>query len=200
MLISFQKKIILASTSKVRKKILEEVSLKFEVMAPLFDEDEGKKKVKTTPQKLALYLAQQKALSISKKFPDAYVIGSDQVCEFLGKEISKSKNAKEAVAQLKKFNGQEHFQNNAVAVALGGKIIFKNFSRVKLQMRKLTLKEIESYVKQDQPWGCAGSYKYESLGKHLFAKISGDYYSVLGMAIQPLLAFFHDKKVIKINS
>jgi septum formation protein len=199
MLIDHNCHLILASTSKIRKKILEEVGLKFEVMAPLFDEDAGKKKVKLSPQKLAVYLAEQKALSISEKFPDAYVIGSDQVCEFEEKEISKSNNAVEALSQLKKINGKIHYQNNAVAVALNGKIIFKKFSRVKLTMRKMAISEIESYVNCDQPWGCAGSYKYESLGKHLFEKISGDYYSVLGLAIQPLLNFFHQKKLLKIK-
>jgi septum formation protein len=193
-------RLILASSSKIRKKILEEVALQFEVIAPFFDEDAGKKNSKLAPQKLAMFLAQEKALSVSQKFRDAYVIGSDQVCEFLGKEISKSNNADEALKQLKKFNGKTHFQNNAVVVAFNGKIIFKNFSRVKMQMRKMLLSEIASYVKQDTPWGCAGSYKYESLGKHLFEKISGDYYSVLGLAIQPLLYFFHSKKLIKINS
>ncbi len=66
-------------------------------------------------------------------------------------------------------------------------------------MRKLSTQEIESYVASDQPWGCAGSYKYESLGKHLFEKISGDYYSVLGLAVQPLLNFLHQKKLLKIK-
>jgi septum formation protein len=63
-------------------------------------------------------------------------------------------------------------------------------------MRKMSESEIENYVKADQPWGCAGSYKYESLGKHLFDKISGDYFSILGLAIQPLIKFFHNKKII----
>ena len=199
MLVKHNCHLILASTSKIRKKILEEVGLKFEVMAPFFDEDEGKKKVKLSAKKLAIFLAEQKALSVSKKFRDAYVIGSDQVCEFEKKEISKSKNEMEAIRQLKKFNGGIHFQNNAVAIAFDGKIIFKNFSQVKLKMRKMSVGEIASYVKYDQPWGCAGSYKYESLGKHLFEKISGDYYSVLGLAIQPVLNFLHSKKLLKIN-
>lgn len=194
-------RLILASTSKVRKKILQEAALSFEVIAPTFDEDSEKKKLAKMPsKKLAIFLAEQKALSISKEFRDAYVIGSDQVCEFEKKEISKSKNPSEALKQLKKFNGKAHLQNNAVVVALNGKIIFRNFSQVKLKMRKMTSKEIENYVKADQPWGCAGSYKYESLGKHLFEKISGDYYSVLGLAIQPLLAFLHAKKLITIRS
>jgi len=190
--------LILASTSKIRRKILDEVGLKFKVVAPDFDEEKAKKNLKLSPKKLAIFLAQQKALSVSKKLRDVYVVGSDQVCEFEEKEIPKSKNFAEALKQLKKFNGKIHFQNNAVAVAFNGKIIFKNFSRVKLEMRKMSAAEIENYVKVDQPWGCAGSYKYESLGKHLFEKISGDYYSVLGLAIQPLLAFFYRKKLISL--
>jgi septum formation protein len=190
--------LILASTSKIRQKILDEVSLKFEIVTPDFDEEKAKKNLKLSPKKLAIFFAEQKALSISKKMRDVHVIGSDQVCEFEEKEIPKSKNSAEALKQLKKFNGKIHFQNNAVAVALDGKIIFKNFSRVKLKMRKMSITEIENYVKIDRPWGCAGSYKYEALGKHLFEKISGDYYAILGLAIQPLLAFFHRKKLISI--
>ena len=193
-------RLILASTSKVRKTILTDSGLDFEVMAPLYDEDEEKKSLAKMPAKdLALFLAKQKALSISDAFPDAYVIGSDQVCEFQKKEISKSKNSKEALEQLKKFNGKTHFQNNAVVVALNGKVVFKNFSRVELKMRKMIDAEIKLYVKIDKPWGCAGSYKYESLGKHLFEKISGDYFSVLGLAIQPLLAFLYRKKIISLK-
>lgn len=194
-------RLVLASTSKIRKRILEEADLQFEVIAPTYDEDSEKKKLKKMPaKKLAIFLAEQKALSISEAFPDAYVIGSDQVCEFEKKEISKSNNATEALSQLKKFNGKIHFQNNAVVIAHRGKIIFRNFSQVKMKMRKLSANEIASYVKQDEPWGCAGSYKYESLGKHLFERISGDYYSVLGLAIQPLIAFLHAKKLLQIKS
>ncbi len=192
-------KIALASTSKVRKKILTESGIDFRVLAPLYDEDGEKKNLPKMPtKKLALFLAKQKALSISEKFPELYVIGSDQVCEFEKREIPKSKNAKEALTQLKKFNGKIHYQNNAVVVAFAGKIIFENFSRVELKMRKMMSREIEDYVKLDQPWGCAGSYKYESFGKHLFEKISGDYFSVLGLAIQPLLNFFYEKRIISL--
>ncbi len=199
MLIESKYRLILASTSKVRNQILKDVGLKFEVMPPLFDEDAGKKSVRLEPRKLAMYLAEKKALSVSEKFSNCYVIGSDQVCEFEEREIGKSNNSQEALNQLKKFNGKIHYQNNAVVVAFNGKIVFRKFSRVKLKMRQLTTQEVESYVNHDQPWGCAGSYKYESLGKHLFEKISGDYYSVLGLAIQPLLAFLHAKKIIEIK-
>ncbi len=199
-MLSNNQKIILASTSAVRKKILEEVGLEFLVIAPTYDEDLEKKNLNLPPKELAVFLAKEKALSISRKFSDAVVIGSDQVCEFEGEEISKSKNADEAIAQLLKFNGKTHFQNNAVCVAKGDKIIFQSFSRVQLKMRNLTPEEISNYVKKDQSWSCAGSYKYESLGKHLFEEVEGDYYSILGLAIQPLIAFFHEQKIISIKS
>ena len=65
-------------------------------------------------------------------------------------------------------------------------------------MRKLTLKQIQDYVVFEQSYGCAGSYKYESLGKHLFSNIKGDYYAVLGLSIQPLLNFLHQNIIITI--
>lgn len=200
MLISSKHPIILASSSKIRAKIMKQVELNFETHSPDFDEEAAKKIHKGSIRQLAITLAEGKALSISKKFPDSYVIGSDQVCEFSRKAISKSNNKEEAIAQLTKMNGSNHYQNNATVIALNGKIIFRNFSRVKMTMRQLTKQEIEQYVEIEKPWGCAGSYKYESLGKHLFKKTSGDYFSILGLSIQPILHFLHRQKIIKFNS
>lgn len=200
MLIAHNAQLILASTSKVRKKILQEAGLEFETIPSSFDEEKAKKSLSLPPKKLAVVLAEQKALSVSRNFRDNYCIGADQVCEFDGQEVPKSKNSIEALEQLKKFNGKTHFQNNSVVIAFNGKIIFKNFSKAKLKMRELTEKQIEKYVNSEQPWNCAGSYKYESLGKHLFEKVSGDYYTILGLKIQPVLAFLHNQKLISIRS
>ncbi len=193
------KKIILASNSAVRKQILHGVGLEFESLSPIFDEEIGKKQNPDfSIKELALYLAEQKALSISALHKDAIVIGSDQICEFKNKSINKSNNLDEAIAQITLFNGKIHYQNNAVAVVKNGKVIFRKFTKVKLKMRSLDINQIKKYVEFDQPWGCAGSYKYESMGKHLFEKINGDYYSILGLNIQPLLSFLHKKNYIKI--
>ena len=197
MLIKQNVEIILASSSKIRQKILTESGFNFKVIKPFYDEDAEKQNLPKMPaRQLAIFLAKEKALSVSRKFPNAYVIGSDQVCEFEENEISKSFNSKEALEQLSKFNGKTHFQNNGAVIALNGKIIFENFSRVEMKMRQISQEQIEQYVKIDEPWGCAGSYKYESLGKHLFDEVKGDYYSVLGLAIQPLISFFHSEKLI----
>ena len=204
MLIQSNQSIILASTSAVRKKILDGVGIEYRAISPTCDEDLLKEEfLKNKPNclmsDLAIFLSLQKALSISKLYPDSYVIGSDQVCEFEGQEISKSKDAESAIAQLKKFNAKTHFQNNGVVVVKDSKVIFENFSRVELKMRKLNELEIEKYVHYDESWGCAGSYKYESYGQHLFEKIDGDYYSILGLALQPLLRFLHEQGAISFS-
>ncbi len=194
------KHFILASTSAVRKQILQDAMLDFEAIAPLFDEEKSKlENSHLTIAQLAIFLAEGKALSISQIHNNALVIGSDQICELNCKAIDKSKNAEDAIAQLTNFSGQTHYQNNATVVAKNGKIIFRKISRVKLKMRKISANDIQSYVSTDKPWGCAGSYKYESLGKHLFEKISGDYHSILGLNLQPLLNFLHRKKYINIS-
>jgi septum formation protein len=193
------KKIILASTSSIRKKILSETGINFVVEKPLYDEDEEKKFLpKMSCKKLSIFLASQKALSLSNIDSSAYIIGVDQVCEIDKKPINKSNNFDEAFSQLKKFNNNVHYQNNALIVVHNNKIIFKNFTKVSLKMRQLSDAEIITYINSDQPFGCAGSYKYESMGKHLFEKIAGDYYAVLGLSIQPLLFFLHSNNIISI--
>lgn len=197
MLINNNFPIILASSSYIRKKILESVGLKFEIITPFYDEDEEKKSLNiNSPAKLAVYLASQKALSVSQKHPTSYVIGADQVCEINDHIIHKSSNKKEAVEQLSRLNNQIHTQNNGLVIAYNHKIIFKKFSKVTLKMRNLTPQDIQKYVDHDESFGCAGSYKYEEMGKHLFAEIKGDYYAILGLNVQPLLNFFHSNKII----
>jgi len=192
-------KIILASNSLVRRKILQETNIDFEAFSPDFDEENAKKENENLSIKdLAIFLAKGKALSISKKFPDALIIGSDQICEVDGKKIDKSNNQEEAFLQLKLMSGKKHFQNNAVVIAKNGKIIFTKFTKVELLMRKISDQEISSYINADKPWGSAGSYKYESFGKILFAKIKGDYYSILGLNLQEILNFLCKKKYIEI--
>ncbi len=197
MLLTTHHKIILASTSAVRQQILQSVQLPFVVVAPNVDEDKLKKQLNIScPLKLALELAKAKALSIAKQHPDAYIIGADQVCALGDSFLNKAKTQQEAVLQLNALSGKTHTQNNGFAVVHQHKVVFSHSAKVSLTMQKLSLASIKKYVESDNPVGCAGSYKYESLGKHLFSRVNGNYYAVLGLNIQPLLNFFYTAKII----
>ena len=199
MLITQNIPIVLASTSKIRKRILSTAGLDFKVIKSPFNEDEEKEKFPDfSPQELATFLAKQKAIEVSKIHSKTIVIGADQVCELDGKELFKSLNPEDALEQLKKINGKRHFQNNCSVIAFDGEIIFESFCRVELKMRNLSIMQLKKYVETEKSWGCAGSYKYESLGKHLFEKVDGDYFAVLGLNIQPLLHFMHQFNFITI--
>jgi septum formation protein len=145
-----------------------------------------------------MYLAKQKALSVSISNPSALTIGSDQICELAGISIDKSKDRQDAINQLALLEGETHIQNNAVCLYQGSKLLFKNSSKAKLTVRNLSNQEIETYVDLDQSWGCAGSYKFESFGKHLFEKVQGADNSIVGMNVLPLLNFLHQNKLISL--
>jgi len=197
MLLTTHHKIILASTSAVRQQILQSVQLPFVAVAPNVDEDKLKKQLNIScPLKLALELAKAKALSIAKQHPDAYIIGADQVCALGDSFLNKAKTQQEAVLQLNALSGKTHTQNNGFAVVHQHKVVFSHSAKVSLTMHKLSLASIKKYVESDNPVGCAGSYKYESLGKYLFSRVNGNYYAVLGLNIQPLLNFFYTTKII----
>jgi septum formation protein len=197
--------IILASSSKIRSQILADSNIPFVAISPNFDEEKCKNHLINSfgdsfkISKIALELAIGKALSISSVKQNSLIIGSDQICEFEGKIINKSRSKEQAIEQISLMQGKKHLQNNAVVIALNNKIIFKKITIAKMTMRKLTKAEILQYVEADKPWGCAGSYQYESLGKHLFSSVSGDYHSILGLAIQPVLCFLYQKQFLTIQ-
>ncbi|MFT6106917.1 MAG: septum formation protein [Rickettsiales bacterium] len=191
--------IILASSSRARKQILEDLGLKFQIISPDFDEEAAKPSIQNLSIAVqAMYLAKQKALSVSISNPSALTIGSDQICELAGISIDKSKDRQDAINQLALLEGETHIQNNAVCLYQGSKLLFKNSSKAKLTVRNLSNQEIETYVDLDQSWGCAGSYKFESFGKHLFEKVQGADNSIVGMNVLPLLNFLHQNKLISL--
>jgi septum formation protein len=197
MLINTNNKIILASTSVARQQILQSIQLPYIAVAPQLDEDKLKKQLQIScPLKLALDLAKAKALSVTNQYNNCYIIGADQVCALGDSFLDKAKNQQEAILQLNALSGKTHTQNNGFVVVHQNKVVFSHSAKVSLTMQKLSLASIKKYVESDNPVGCAGSYKYESLGKYLFSRVNGNYYAVLGLNIQPLLNFFYTKKII----
>ena len=191
--------LILASSSKIRKEILQNLGFEFKIITPDFDEEKAKKDIlHLNVEEQALFLARGKAHLISLKNKEALVIGSDQICQIGEVTISKPKNKEEAILQLTQLNGRTHYQNNAICLFQNGKELFSSLQKATLKMRILTKEEIISYVDLDNPVGCAGSYKIESLGRHLFDEINGDISCISGLSIQPLLKFLYNHQLIKL--
>ena len=182
---------ILASESEIRKRILLDAGFKFDTHKPLVDEDKLKSQYRSlAPIDLSVMLAKEKALSVSKIFPDKYVIGGDQIC-LLGSEIfSKPLTACKAIENLRKLSGKEHFQISGLAIAINGKVVHEKHYKATLKMRDLSLEEIQEYVEKDDPLMSSGSYKYESLGKNLFEYIKGDPYVIQGLPLEAIKNFF----------
>jgi len=181
---------ILASSSFLRKKILQENHIEFKAIDPIGDEEQAKKLISHLHIKdQVIFLAKFKAFDLSLKYPEAIVIGGDQICEFDNRAINKPKNQAQAVQKLTLINGKIHKQHNAVALYKNGDLIIADYNYATLQMKKLSKKQIADYVKKDNPVACAGSYKFESLGKNLFENFTGDLNSILGFNIKNILQY-----------
>lgn len=182
-------KLILASSSPFRKKLLERLGLSFDVFSPQIDEDFWKKNLSPSSEnatKLSQELAYQKALETQKNFPDARIIGSDQVgycaSSFLDKPLSKEK-AEEQLAFLAEKTHELH--TSFCLLEKNKKTIYTDTSF--LTMKKLSKEKIKAYIEKDNPISCAGSYKLESLGISLFEKIeTHDYTAIIGLPLLQL--------------
>lgn len=174
--------LILASTSKYRGALLEQLGWPFLAKAPGVDEDQIKTEGKT-PSEIALTLSRWKAQAVFAKNPDSCVIGSDQVCTLEGKILGKPGTVEKATEQISLMQGKSHELLTAVTVITPeGMESFIN--KTTLQMRPLTLSQIHSYVNEDLPLDCAGSYKLESRGIKLFQKIEmDDHTAIIGLPL-----------------
>lgn len=162
--------LILASTSRYRRELLERLRLPFAVQSPDVDETP---RPGESPPALAERLALAKAQAIAAQRPDAWVIGSDQVADLAGQPIGKPGTHERAVAQLQAMRGQRVVFQTAVAVVAPG---FAEVVRVPVtvQVRELGDAEIERYLRLEQPYDCAGSAKSEGLGICLLDAITSD--------------------------
>ncbi|QDU65549.1 Maf family protein [Engelhardtia mirabilis] len=169
--------IILASTSPYRRALLERLGLEFDCVAPDVDEDAYKSRG-LEPRELAQTLARAKAASVAELYPEAVVIGSDQVCALDSEVLSKPGSPARAAAQLERLAGRTHRLVTAVAIQRGGER--RAWTDVAtLTMRALTRAAIERYVAVDDPVDCAGAYKLEQRGIALFEQIACDDHSAI---------------------
>lgn len=175
------RKIILASQSPRRKKLLNQIGLNFEIRASKYEEDMT---VKKDPQELVQFLALNKAKDVAQYYQDAIVIGADTIVVYKNKVIGKPKNVEEARKTLRNLSGQKHEVITGFAVIdISKNEIINDFGLAQVQFRKLDQKEIEDYIQTGEPLDKAGSYGIQSKGAVLIDKIEGDYFSVVGLPI-----------------
>ena len=184
----FMPALILASASSIRRKMLEEAGVEFEVFRPDIDE-EAEKEGKVSPEAIAKELAEAKALAVSGKQPGKWVIGSDSVVGVDGRLFSKPRDRQEAAEHLRFFSGKTMHLVSAVALARDGEVEWSTFGPAELEVRELSDEFIESYLDAEWPevGTTVGVFRLEGRGVQLFDKITGGNFTILGMPLIPVL-------------
>ena len=183
--------IILASKSKVRKDILKNQGIDFEVFPSNVDEDSVKislTKNKASPEIISKNLAELKANKVSNKFPNDFVIGADSVIDLDGKVISKPDNRDQALDILKSLNGKKHNLISSVCISKGGTMIWNYTDKAELIMKKFSIIELEEYLSKisDETLYAYNVYQIEGLGKSLFSEINGDSDTIMGLPVKKI--------------
>ena len=186
-----KKKIILASQSEVRKKILDANKINCEVIPANIDEETIKKsllKEKATPELISKNLAELKANKVSGKKPEELVLGVDSVIDLNGELISKPTSREEAINILNKLNGKKHKLISSVCFSKNGSMVWNSTDDSSLTMKQLNLDEIKSYLVKikDKELYAYGVYQIEADGKSLFSKIEGDENTIMGLPVKQI--------------
>ena len=191
--------LILASTSSTRIALLRNAGVPFEAVSPGVDERALELPLLAagvTPTEIALALARAKAQAITT--PGALVLGGDQVLDLDGERFVKPADRADAAQQIARLAGKTHRLRTAVALASGGDIVWEFVSTASLTMRPLSEAAIERYL--DEAGGSAlwsvGAYLLEGVGIQLFSAIDGDYFSILGLPLLPLLEILRQRGVL----
>ena len=193
------KKIILASKSKVRKKILEENGIKCVVEPANIDEDLVKDsllKEGALPAVVSKNLAELKANKVSQKKNGELVLGADSIIDLNNKIISKPSNRNEALAILKKLNGQKHYLISSVCISKNGSMIWNFTDKAELTMKQMSTNELKLYLAKirDEELYAYNVYQIEGEGRYLFSKIQGDEDTIMGLPIKQIKKYLNTIK------
>ena len=192
-------KIILASNSKVRKKILDENQIQCKVFPSDIDEEFEKKnfiKENFSPEMISKNLAELKANKISLKFNNEIVLGADSVIDINGELISKPKNREEALKILKKLNGKTHYLISSVCISKHGSMIWNCTDKAALTMKNMTDKQLKEYLSKitDEVLYAYNVYQIEGEGRILFLKIEGDEDTIMGLPVKKIKDYLRNFK------
>tara|TARA_B100001113_G_C20742266_1_gene462873 strand:+ start:26 stop:610 length:585 start_codon:yes stop_codon:yes gene_type:complete len=184
-------KIILASKSKVRKKILDKNNIENTVEPSNVDEDIIKfslLKEKASPEIISKNLAELKASKVSMKKTDQIVLGADSVIDLDGELISKPKNREDAMKILRKLNGKSHFLISSVCISKNGSMIWNHTDKARLTMKNFSNDELKNYLSKisDEALYAYNVYQIEGEGRNLFTSIEGDEDTIMGLPVKKI--------------
>jgi septum formation protein len=187
-------KLILASASHSRRELLSHAGLAFEIKPSGVDEAEATRSLtaaRAAPQEIAEKLAEMKALRVSARHGTAMVVGGDSTLACNGRLFDKPPNMDAARKQLLALRGQTHELFSSVVVARSGARLWHWNERARLTMRPFTEEFLDAYLARagDTVLTSVGAYRLEGLGAHLFSRVDGDYFTILGLPLLPLLSF-----------
>ena len=194
-----KKPLILASQSRARKMLLANAGLSFEAMPADIDERRVQQASNLSgPGEIAKLLAREKAVWVSARKAGQYVIGADQTLALGNRLFNKPDGRAAAAEQLRALAGQTHELHSAIAVVLDGKTVFETVTIARMTMRPLSGEEIRLYLDEagEAVTTSVGAYQLEGLGVHLFERIEGDHFTILGLPLFPLLDFLRRERLI----
>ncbi len=195
--------IILASASVSRARVLRDAGVVFDVIPAHVDEESVKAGLKAehaTALDAAETLAELKAVKVSQQNPQALVIGADSILDLNGEWFDKPADLDHAKAHLMTLRGRSHALATAVVVALGGRRIWHHRDQPRLSMRRFSDGFLDHYLAEvgDAVTSSVGAYHLEGRGAQLFESIEGDFFSILGLPLMPLLAFLREHKAVPV--
>jgi len=193
--------LILASQSRARQMLLANAGIDFKAVPADIDERAVQQSSGlTSPGEIAALLAREKAAAVSSQRSGQFVVGADQTLALGARLFSKPAGRTQAANQLRVLAGNRHELHSAVAVARDGKILFEATSSAGMTMRQLTETEIDAYLNEagEAVTSSVGAYQLEGLGVHLFERIEGDHFTILGLPLLQLLAFLRSERLLAV--
>jgi septum formation protein len=190
--------LILASSSPIRRQLLDAAGIPHDAVGPSVDEETLKARFDRAPD-IAGELAQAKALSVSAHHPDDWVIGSDSVVAVDGRIFSKPAHREDAADHLRVFSGKEMKLTSAAALARGGVVDWRHVETASLRVRPLSEAFIADYLDAEWPevGYCVGVFRLEGRGAQLFEGIDGDHFTILGLPLLPLLGALRERGLLR---